>query len=79
MDDTMCDKIIQSFIEECLKDKNKQILNKELLDPIIAYVGKQLIPYIVFSVVIISIIISLMFSYAFIALIKNRKTINMDL
>ena len=77
--DNICDRLIQNIIEECSKEKNKKVFNSQLLDPIIAYVGRQLIPYIVFSVVIISILISLMFSYAFIALIKNRKTINLDL
>jgi hypothetical protein len=58
--DNICEQIVQTMIEECTKDKHKDMLNTKVLDPVIAYVGRQLIPYLVCSVVVISVILSVL-------------------
>ncbi len=59
--DSVCDQLIQSVVTECTKDENKTLINEKILDPVIVYVGRQLIPYVVFSVVIISVLLSFFF------------------
>lgn len=58
--ESICEQIVQNIIDECVKDKNKDLLNAKVLDPIIVYVGRQLIPYLVFSVVVISVFLSVL-------------------
>jgi Mn2+/Fe2+ NRAMP family transporter len=58
--ENICEQIFQNIIDECMKEKNKNLLNAKVLDPIIVYVGRQLIPYLVFSVVVISVFLSVL-------------------
>ena len=60
--DSICDQLIQCVLDECTKEKNKEVLNSKVLDPIIRYIGRQLIPYIVFAVVFMSVALSILIS-----------------
>lgn len=57
--ENVCDQLIQCVLAEFTKGKNRDKINSEVLDPIICYVGRKLIPYVVFSVVVISFILSI--------------------
>ena len=58
----LIDQGIDICLEEFKKETNKKKVEEEILDPIIKYIGEQLWPYIMYSVIFISIVL-LLFVY----------------
>ena len=59
--DKLIDQGIDICLEEFKKETNKKKIQEEILDPIIKYIGEQLWPYIMYSVMFISILLLLIF------------------
>ena len=45
--DKMCKEASELILLELLKDKNKEMFNKQVLDPCVSYIGSRLWPYII--------------------------------
>lgn len=69
------DKIINQGINICIeefqKESNKEKLEREILDPVIKYIGERLWPYIMYSI----IFISSFFIFLFYTIYTMRKKI----
>lgn len=55
------DQGIDICVEEFQKEANRKKLEENLLDPVIKYIGEQLWPYIMYSIIFISILLLLLF------------------
>jgi hypothetical protein len=71
------EKIIDQGIDICLeefqKDANKKRVQENLLDPVIKYIGEQLWPYIMYSIIFISLLLLLLFYIIYIVHTKQLK------
>ena len=67
------DQGIDICIEEFQKEQNKQKFENDILNPIIKYIGERLWPYIMYSVIFISILLLLLFYIIFIIRKNNIK------
>ena len=70
--DKIIDQGIDICIEEFQKGHNRHKLEKDILDPIIKYIGERLWPYIIYSVIFISFLLILLF---YIIYMIKKKTI----
>lgn len=54
--------IINQILEKCREEMNKDecdsVIKKDLINPIINYMGKKMMPYIWFSIFILSVVIA---------------------
>lgn len=55
------DQGIDICVEEFQKEANRKKLEENVLDPVIKYIGEQLWPYIMYSIIFISILLLLLF------------------
>ena len=59
--DKIIDQGIDICVEEFQKETNQTKVKENILDPIIKYIGEQLWPYIMYSIIFISILLLLLF------------------
>ena len=45
--DKMCKEASELILLELMKEENKEMLNKKVLDPCVSYIGSRLWPYII--------------------------------
>ena len=59
------DRIVNQGITICLeefqKDSNRKKIEENILDPVIKYIGEQLWPYIMYSIIFISLLLLILF------------------
>jgi len=59
------DKIINQGISICIeefqKQKNREKLENDILDPVIKYIGERLWPYIMYSIIFLCTLILILF------------------
>ena len=60
MDDTIYKQIFEKLVEECSKDENVLELRGKVLDPMIKYMGLNILPYVIFAILLIVIFVSSM-------------------
>jgi hypothetical protein len=50
--------IFEKVMEECSKDDNLDELKIKIIDPMIKYMGKNILPYVVISIILIVVVVS---------------------
>jgi hypothetical protein len=64
---------IEICIEEFQKDHNKRKLEENILDPVIKYISERLWPFIMYSIIFISLLLLLLFYIIYIIRKSNIK------
>jgi len=70
--DKLCDQAFDKMCDYLRKDCNKCVLEKELLDPMIAYIGNRLYPYIITASVAIFVLLCVLCYLLVLTLKVNR-------
>ena len=73
------DKIVKQSVDLCIeefkKEHNQQKLEDNILDPVIQYIGDRLWPYIMYSVIFISLLLLLLLYIIYILQQSNKKSV----
>ena len=70
--DKLCKSAVNKMVDEMKSGQNKERIEKEILDPVIKYIGDRLYPYIVSLSIVVSCVFMILVYLVYLSLRLHR-------
>ena len=70
--DTICRQAAEKFVDELKKDCTKSTIEKEVLDPMVKYIGNRLYPYVISATIVLCIMFMILLYLIYLSLRIHR-------